>query len=283
MQFVILGATGFIGKAIYHYLQSTNIKTVGLSSKNIDLTEINQFKNLDPILTPDTIVIFSSAITKEYGDSEKIMQKNIQMATNLGLYLVKKNIKKCTFLSSTDVYGYSTDLPITEKSKINPQTPYAVSKYKSELILKAALKKQKIPFLIMRYNGVFGPGQKSIKYGPNSFIDSIIHKKKVEIWGDGTELRDLLFVNDLAKIIIDLSISKHIGIYNIASGKSGSFLEIVDYLKQILLIQFDIISKKRSGAKFDQIFDNKKLQLSLPELYFTPIKEALIKTYQQST
>lgn len=275
---VILG-TGFIGKSILEYLKNKNIKVYGLSSKDIDLTRYKSLLILDKILDSETFLIFSAAITREHGDSLETMHQNIKMVINLCRYLQNKKIKKLVFLSSIDVYGYPVRLPISEDTPINPKTYYGLYKYFSELNLKMTTEKIKIPILILRYNGIFGPGQLNTKYGPNSFISSIKRENKLELWGDGKELRDLVFIEDLAKIITDLTLKGFKGTYNIATGKAISFIEIAGLLRKISPANFTISSKKRTSQKFDQVFNIEKLEKALPNLSFTPMSEALKLLY----
>ncbi len=277
---VLLGHSGFIGKEILYQLKSEKINVRGLSSKEINLYSPSSAQLLSKILNDETTLIVASAITREHGDNISSMQKNIKMVSNVALAIEKSPIKKCVYLSSADVYGKPNG-PINEKLPLNPLTFYSLAKVCSEKILEITLTKTQTTLLILRYNGVFGPGQKNVGYGPNYFIDSILRNGVVKLWGEGKELRDSLYVKDLAKIIISLGLKDSSGNYNIASGKSRSFVDVLEILKKIFPKKFSIQKKDRTNPSFDQIFDISKLKKELPGLFFCPFEKSLRETCKQ--
>lgn len=275
---IILGHSGFIGNAVLEELNNNHIHTMGISSSDIDLQQPSSIGNLSKIFTADSTLIFSAAVIRQKGETLKILQDNIQITSHVATAIENQPINKCVYLSTADVYGFPT-YPITESTPINPQTYYATAKYCSESILQIACRKINIPLLILRYSGIFGPGQKQPRYGPNSFIDTGLKDKTISLWGDGMERRDMVYIKDLANIIVQFSQNDIEGIYNIATGKSHSFLEITEQLKTILPNKFKILSRPRTGIKFDQTFNTTKLQTTLPNLNFSPLDQALHETY----
>lgn len=272
---IILGATGFIGKSLCSHFFQNQIPFKAISSKEIDLTKETSFKKLKTIFNPDTVVIFAASIIREHGDDLENMQKNIDMARNVGKVIETNPVKKLIFISSIDVYGNAVK-KINELTPLNPINYYGISKLTSELVLKVTAIKSKTPILILRLGGIFGPGQSPNKYGPNSFIHSMFNHLPITIFGDGKELRDLVFVKDLAKIISHLSFNKLEGTINAASGRSFSFQDIVKTLKLLTGNKIRVLKKPRTGIKLDFTFDNSKLQKELPKDFkFTTLKEAL--------
>lgn len=279
---VILGHTGFIGKSIVEYLNSKKIKFLGIASKECDLKNAKSINSLSKLFTKNTTVIITAAINRELGDTIENMQTHINMIANVAKALEMHSVKKCVYLSTTDVYGFPKKLPITEETPISPKTFYAIAKYCCEELLKVITQKLKVPLLILHYNGVFGPGQRNIGYGPNFFIKGILEEGSVRLWGDGKELRDTVYVKDLAKIIVQLSLDRASGIYNIATGKSRSFADMVKILKKISPKKFRILRRKRTSSPFNQVFDIVKLKVVLPKLSFTPMDKALQETLNQA-
>lgn len=280
---VILGSTGFIGKSLCNYFFQNNIPYLGVSSKEIDLVNKSSTNKLLSLLEKDTILIFVASITREKGDNVENMMKNINMAQNVALAILTKPVKKIVFISSIDVYGNLLE-KITEKAPLDPSSFYGISKLASEMILQKVSSTVNIPILILRLGGIFGTGQSSKKYGPNSFITEALKNHSLTIYGDGKELRDLVFINDLVAIMSQLSLNDHFGIINIASGKSVSFMQITDYLKKILPAKFKIIKKPRTGLKSDFLFDNKKLLSVLSKNFkFTDLETALKITVDSAT
>lgn len=274
-EIVILGHTGFIGNTIFEQFASQNIIAQGISSKEVDLRKLESRDYLSNTLTASSILIFSAALIRQRGDNLETLQDNIKLASNVASVIENQPIKKCVYLSTADVYDQPVPLPITEETSVNPQTYYAAAKYCSESLLKTACQRSNVPILIFRYAGIFGPGQKEGRYGPNSFVETAIKDRVIKLWGDGKELRDMVYVRDLARIITQLVESDAQGIFNIATGKSVTFLEVAEALRQLLPSPVEIIHQERTGPKFDQGFNVDKLKQTLPNLEFTPLRKAL--------
>lgn len=277
-QVLVIGHTGFIGRSIVEYLNLKRIKFQGIATKECDLKEPQSVNYLSELFKKNTTVIITVAINRELGDTIENMQTHINMLANVARVLESHPVKKCVYLSTSDVYGTSDKLPITEQTPVNPKTYYAIAKYCCEEFLKITAQKVKVPLLILRYGGVFGPGQKNIGYGLNFFIKGILEEEKVKLWGNGKELRDTVYVKDLAKIIVELSLQKITGVYNIATGKSRSFVDMIKILKKISPKKFKTEGRKRTRPAFDQVFNISELKKSLPNVYFTPTREALKQT-----
>lgn len=274
----LLGHTGFIGQTVYKLIKAKGLKITGISSKEINFLHKNSSSKLLPFLGDDTTLIISIAINRELGDNVETLQQNIKIISNIAKALTQKPIKKCVYLSTADIYGHPNET-ISENTAIDPKTYYAISKFCCEKILEVATEQTGIPLLILRYNGVWGPGQKNIGYGINFFIDSINKEGRVTFWGRGEEERDALYVKDLSKIIVDISLSKSRGIYNIARGKSISFADMVRFLKKLSPKKFRIYFKKRTTPNFNQKFNIEKLKKTLPKIYFTPLETSLKETF----
>lgn len=277
--FVILGSSGFIGQHIHHVLSEKNFNIIPISSRDINLRETSSVQYLLSHVPSKSIVIFAAAVTREHGDTLETMLDNILIAQNVSPFLEKPRVKKCLYLSTTDVYGYPL-LPITEQSAIDPKTFYAAAKYTSEKILQITSEKNNFPLLITRINGIYGPGQTSLKYGPNAFLKCALEKQPIKIWGDGQELRDFLYVKDLANIIVSLTLSETTGIVNLASGNSRTFMEIIKQIRKIPDLHIKVTHQPRTGQKFDQTFDTNKLTAALPDFSFTPLEKGIRETYQ---
>lgn len=281
---IILGSTGFIGKSLLNHLTERRIPCLGISSREIDLTNSSSIKKLSKILEPDSILVFASSIVREKGDNLDNCQRNIDMAKNVSLAIQKSPVKRIIYISSIDVYGVPEGI-ISESTAVNPQTPYGISKIASEFILKTAVKNLKTSLLVLRLGGIFGFGQATKKYGPNSFIESAIKKSEITLYGDGKEIRDLVFIDDLVRIISYFSLNKNAGIVNVASGQSISFISIAKSLKKIFK-KVQITRKPRTGLKANFVFENSLLKKNLPKSFsFTSIEEALkitVDSYKNS-
>ena len=259
---VILGNTGSIGNRLFHHFQSqTNLRTLGYSSKTIDLRKPESVNILSEKTDQGTVLIVASGFTLDrHTDSLEHFIANTEIAVNVARFLETCPIAQCIYLSTVSVYGdEATNLSINEETPINPITYYAAGKYAAECILKNAVRLSGTSFLNLRLCRAYGPGVRFANYGPVQFIRSIFEKGAVELYGDGHELRDLLYIDDLCRLVEGLIRGRFSGVYNLASGKSYSFSEILAVLKQIGASNFEISHTARSRPLIDQKFNISKL------------------------
>ena len=128
---------------------------------------------------------------------------------------------------------------------------------------------------------IYGPGDCQQTYGPVGFIRSILEEKKAYLFGEGTELRDHVFIRDVVQITIQLALSDQHGIYNLGTGQSDSFQKIIACLRKIIQQDFEVIHLIPDKPKVDQRINISKLLTSLPGFNFTGLEQGLQETYQQ--
>lgn len=279
---IILGHSGFIGKAVLDYIQATNRTPVyGFSSASLDLRNSTALDKLNSIIDDNAVLIIASNITKDRQDNLHTAKENIKMVFNVAEYLQQHPIKKCVYVSSIAVYGnVSNNKVIDENTQISPNSYYAVAKYTSECILHQIAAQTGFQLLILRPTGIFGPNDTHLTYGPMDFINSAVQKKKVRLYGYGEECRDFLYIKDVARLVTELSFKDISGTYNLASGVSHSFREIIEYLKLIIPNDFDVYNKPRKQTLMHHKFDVSKLIGELPKFRFTEFRTALKETYE---
>jgi UDP-glucose 4-epimerase len=281
-QIIILGHTGFIGNALFEYFTRLgDFPVVGLASSTLDLTQAVAQETLGALLDRQTLLVFTAARTLDRGmDCLATFDTNIAMALNVARALSRHPVRKCVYFSSVSVYGdRASNLAISEDTPVAPTTYYAAAKYASECILHQVAHTGGFPLLILRPCRVEGPGGRYANYGPVHFIRSILQENTVCIYGDGQERRDHLYIDDLVRIVAHLSRSECRGIYNLASGTSHSYLEILACLRNSLSQEFVIHHRPRTRPLIHQQFDVSRLLRAMPQCQFTPLAERLRVTY----
>ena len=167
-------------------------------------------------------------------------------------------------ISTDEVYG-SLNLDEdswTEKSPIQPNSPYAASKAASELLARSYFKTYGVPILITRSSNNFGPYQNNEKLIP-TVINSVINDKPIPIYGNGENIRDWIYVDQNVEAILTVIQKGIVGeTYNIGGNNERSNLDIV---KQIISIIPESKSKiqlvkDRLGHDFRYSIDSSKLQ-----------------------
>jgi UDP-glucose 4-epimerase len=281
-QIIILGHTGFIGRALFeHFTRLGDLPVLGLASSTLDLTQAAAQETLGAMLDRQTLLVFAAARTLDRGaDCLDTFDTNIAMALNVARVLSTHPVGKCVYFSSASVYGDRvSNLAIGEDTPVAPTTYYAAAKYAGECILHQVAHAGGFPLLILRPCRVEGPGARYANYGPVHFIRSILQENTVCIYGDGQERRDHLYIDDLVRIVAHLSRGEHRGIYNLASGTSHSYLEILAGLRNRLLQEFVIHHRPRTRPLIHQQFDISKLLRAMPQCQFTPLAERIRVTY----
>jgi len=281
---VILGSTGFIGSALLKQLHKhEEIVVKGYNSTELDLTSSDCVDKLSDVVGAETILMVTSR-ARRTSDPFTTFANDIAITTNVARCLSESKIEKCVYFSSNAVYGdATTDLSVTEQTAIAPASFYGLAKYTGECLIKQVADKAGIPLVVLRPCMIYGPGDTSTAYGPARFIKSILSEGKVYLFGDGTEVRDYLYIDDLVKITIELALGDRSGIYNLATGESYSFQEIITYLGRIVKEEFEVIHAERDRPKVDIRLNNVKILKELPQISFTEIEHGLRSAYKYLT
>jgi nucleoside-diphosphate-sugar epimerase len=274
---VVLGASGFLGTAISAQLTSRGAETHGFSSKTLNLTDRAAFGVLDALAGPDTTLIFASAVTPDKGRTVDALDANMQMAMNVGRYLEKQPFGKVVYVGSDAVYPMSDDV-VTEASAVEPADFYALAKYAGERVLANVCGAAKIPLVIVRPTGVYGPGDTHNSYGPNRFISQVQADGKLTMFGEGDDIRDHVYLDDVAAAINGLAAADATGVFNIASGESRTFGSIAEQLQALSPVPFELVKLPKSGGTSRRDFDISRLRAALPGLTLTPFADGLRQT-----
>ncbi len=274
---VVLGASGFLGKVIAEWLTASGAEVHGFSSKTLNLTDRAAFGVLDALAGSDATLVFASAVTPDKGRTVDALDANLQMALNVGRYLEGHPFGKVVYVSSDAVYPMSDDV-VTEASPVEPADFYALAKYAGERVLANVCGAVKIPLVIVRPTGVYGPGDTHNSYGPNRFISQIQNDGKLSMFGEGDDIRDHVYLDDVAAAIAGLAASDATGVFNVASGESRTFGSIAEQLQAMSPVPFEVVNLPKSGGTSRRDFDIGRLRAALPDFVPTPFAEGLRKT-----
>lgn len=194
----------------------------------------------------------------------------IQVAESLGA--------KVVFSSSAAVYGES-NRPALESDLFHPLSPYAENKCDGESILNEAL----CPSVILRYFNVYGPGQSAAYAGViTAFIRAAIRGEDLIIYGDGTQIRDFVYVDDVAKANIAALESNLQGeVFNIASGSKTSISQLADEIIRLTNSSSKIVYvPAREGDILYSQADVSKAEVLLGWRAEVDLKEGLRRTIE---
>ena len=276
---VILGHSGFIGRQLVKTCQQylPEVDLVLSSYPDVDLTVMDDVDSLADKFDPKAVVIFLAGIKKQMGDTLDIFERNLSMTANVSRLLQFRPVRSLIYLSSSEVYGEDIhNTNISEETPIQTRTFYGIAKYTSERLLwKAISEFPQSSLAILRPPLVYGVGDETKGYGPAGFLDKLINEQEIVLWGDASELREFLYVKDLARIIYEIACCNFSGVVNPVSGQSYSFLEVLDVLATMMGRKPKISYRERTKAKIDNVFSGELIKKSLPGFHFTSLKDGM--------
>ena len=166
----------------------------------------------------------------------KYIENNFNGTLNLLEKLREIKVKKIVYAASSSCYGIAKT-PTNENEKINPEYPYAFSKWIAEEAIKHWSKLFNIPFISIRIFNAYGPRfQTKGAYGSvmGVFLKQKLSKKPLTVVGNGTQSRDYVHAKDVAKAFYLAAISsKKNEIFNLGSGKPIKINKIIKLINPL--------------------------------------------------
>jgi UDP-glucose 4-epimerase len=216
------------------------------------------------------VVHLAARIPGPRGLDEGDFSENLVMTTNLLAHL--QELRHVVFASTIDVYGRPRSLPIREDHPTEPLTAYGRSKVACERYLQEASAVRGYTLTVLRLAQVYGPGERPMKAIPR-FVEAIRAGRPPVIYGDGSDLRDYVYVDDAARAIA-LALEREVGgLFNISSGQPHSIRKVLEILAHVVPADIRPVFADRPGEKFDFWMDNARAkeilgfgpQVALPE------------------
>jgi UDP-glucose 4-epimerase len=163
---------------------------------------------------------------------------NISITTTLCKLAKEKAYRTLIHFSSSEAYGTAQTVPMDEDHRLLPLTPYAASKAADDFVVISFRETFGIDAAILRPFNNFGPRQNDKAYAGiiPIVVNKVLNNEPIEIFGDGEQTRDFLYVKDTAGAAIDMYKSEKTRgrVTNIASGKETSVNELVKTLLKIM-------------------------------------------------
>lgn len=231
MKVLVTGDTGFIGSNMKEFLLRMDIEVVGYSRRNgVDVRNIGQLRKV----AKSCDVIYHFAAEAKPGESVfnpvRAIKVNLEGSLSV-LEVCRKLDIPVVYPSSCEIYGDSNE-PITEEFPLNPPNPYAASKTAIDRICYTYYACYNVDVKIVRLFNPYGPHQQLNKIMPTFYFQAI-RDKPITIYGDGTDTRDYVYVNDIIRglwLARELPAGETI---NLATAKATTNLEIAKLIKKL--------------------------------------------------
>lgn len=178
------------------------------------------------------------SINKSVADPYESIDINMTGNNNVFAAAADHGVKRLVFASSASVYGDPQKLPMHEDDRLNPLTPYCISKRAGEDLLGFYQRQKGLSWIALRFFNVYGPGQKIEAYYTsviNTFIQRIRSGQAPTIDGRGEQSMDFVHVSDLAKAVAAAVDSEKDNVpINIGTGVDTSIAQLAKILIQAL-------------------------------------------------
>lgn len=297
MKILVTGGAGFIGSHVNKLLleqnhQVTVIDNLSHSNKDsldpritfhqIDLLDQTKLEEVLP--GHDAVIHMASLI--EVGESVKnpvaFTENNILGTVKLLEAMRITGVKKMIFSSSACVYGKPKNTPITEADLLEEQeNPYGITKVTMEQFCLLYRSLHGFDVTILRYFNPYGPGELHTPetHAIPNLIKATLNKKPIPLYWKGEQIRDFIYIEDLAEAhILSLPLNG-LHIYNVGTETGEKVINIVNKIFKIVGYKVEIDDKgERKGDVAELVASAAKIKQELGWSPKVNLDEGLEKT-----
>lgn len=251
---IVTGGCGFIGSHLverllkdgHHVTVIDNLATgkkqnlisvLDRPQLNILCENITDYDQIFPYFENQDCVFHLAAladIVPSIDNPRKYYENNVEGTLNVLEACRATGVKRILYAASSSCYGIPAQYPTPEESSIQPQYPYALTKFLGEQLLLHWGKVYGLKVLSLRLFNVYGPRARSTgQYGAvfGVFLAQKRAQKPLTIVGEGTQTRDFTYVSDVVEAFIQAAYSHEAGeIFNVGSGNTYSVNHLADLL-----------------------------------------------------
>ena len=291
--YLVTGGAGFIGSHIVEKLLENNYDVIIID--NLSSGSIENIPNSAPLKfyqlniekddlelvfqkeAPNYVIHLAAQTSVNFSISHPYYDANMNVMASIKLLeLCKKyNIRKFITASSAAIYGNPKYLPIDENHPTEPMSQYGLSK----LTMEKYIKLSGIPYIIFRFSNAYGPRQKSSKESGvvAIFNNAMKNNEPINIYGDGEQIRDFIYVEDIANICIK-AINSNVEneIINFSTNKGVSLNQLFKVMKSLYNYTLNAnYLPERIGDIKNSILSNDKAYNLLKFTNYTKLEKGL--------
>lgn len=283
---LVTGGAGFIGSHLVERLLETGVNVVLLddlstgqrenvpADAELIVGDIRDDRAVGEALS-GVDVVFHLAARVSIRDSFRGLQEdadvNVMGTINLLKQFSQSKAQKFVYASSMATYGTASKLPIHEEATVEPTSPYGISKLAGEQYVLCMCQHSQKESVVLRYFNTYGTRQTLTPYVGviTIFIQKLLDDQVVPIFGDGSQQRDFISVEDVAEATrLAMDYSGEQRIFNVGSGTGKNINEIAELLQKLMDKPRKIEHlPEQPGEPADSIAD---ISRARKELGFTP-------------
>ena len=278
MKILITGANGFIGKRVLYNLKERGIKTddiIVLSSREIEGYNCVLHRNYS-FGKDDITAEYIDCIIHIGGETPKSNKYDSPYFDNIRttVHLVNNlpNIpSKIVFISTVSVYKHSSK-KIDENSQLTTEDMYGLSKIYCEKYLSYYAMKNNVNLKIIRLGSVYGPGEERYDKIAGNFIKKAFKKENIIINSDGSEKRNMVYVDDVANCISEVALSNRYSVcqvVNLVNSQTITVRELAELVCKVTGNSLDLIKINNNSNSRNDSYQSIVAEKSLPELKYS--------------
>lgn len=294
---LILGGNGFIGSNLAEFFVNNGENVIVFDRKISDYQNLyyisnrikiikgnfNNSETIEKVFDKNQINIVIHLISNIIpGTPFNIAINTTELISTMKLIDImrRKGVNKLIFFSSGGaVYGINEKNINRENDQTKPISFYGRLKLSIEKYIQMCHNTDKLNYIILRPSNAYGKNQNI--YGNQGIIavtfGNLIQNKKIEIWGNGEIIRDYIYIDDLCRaLLLLIKNQKWNDIYNVGSGKGTSINKVLEIIKKITNINFNIHYKE--GRNIDMpvnILDVSKLKNNINWGHLTDLEQGI--------
>lgn len=251
---IVTGGAGFIGSHMVDLLLDQGFKVRAIDNLSsgregnlahrrcdtnlvLDTRDLRDIQPNDPVFREAEFVFHFAGIgdiVPSVEDPTRYISGNVMGTVHALEGSRYVGIRKFLYAASSSCYGIARELPTSEQANINPQYPYALSKYLGELAIMHWAKVYRLPVVSIRIFNAYGPRSRTTgAYGAvfGVFLAQKLAGKPFTVVGDGSQTRDFVFVTDVVRAFLMAAESdRQHEIYNLGTGRPQSISRLVELL-----------------------------------------------------
>jgi UDP-glucose 4-epimerase len=290
---VILGAGGFIGINLANALAEAGYEVICFDRSQCAhwpikaKTIVGEFANMPPELLAvldDATVYHLVSSCRPSQHTETVADEIVaDVATTIRYleYTRTRNIRWVFVSSGGTVYGPNVSCPIQEDAPTHPICSYGLVKLTLENYFALYKQLHGTDCVVARVSNPYGPWQDPLR--GQGIINALIYKalsgQTIEIWGDGENVRDYIYIEDAIEGLIAAACGISGEIYNISTGVGSSINQLTTIIRETLLVDISLQYKEDRGVDVRKnVLDSSKLSKTSDWFPRTTLINGIIKT-----
>ncbi|MDA9930195.1 NAD-dependent epimerase/dehydratase family protein [Alphaproteobacteria bacterium] len=297
-QVLITGGAGFVGQNLTKsIIEETEHQVLVVDNNsantidqikdwdvNIEQVDILEADKLNRLMKHCDFVVHLAASTNVTASNKtptETIQNNIIGTYNLLSASKDNDIKHFINASTGGALLGDVDGPVNETMAPNPQSIYGATKMAAEGLCAAFMGSFNLSTLSLRFSNIFGERSAHKESVVAAYIKSIMYDREFQIYGDGSQIRDYYYVQDLVKMITACLEKRPTGVIQLGSGTPTTLNSLLDTINQIADSSSQTIKREsmRAGEVHTTWCDISKAVDVMDSYPNTPLPEALANTY----